>query len=302
MQGGMSNVGMDPDKFKSTMTSINQGTVMAAAARNLQKEMLRQQAERPSDPSRAVVDMHDLEQARGGAVRTRKGFDHLPGCAAACCADPAAFAREGRRAGAAAPRPHRADEGAECAACMARSAVTRSSFSALSAQREAEKRAAMATKGHGEYQEVSEGEFLPAVTGSSHVVVHFYHNEFERCRILDKHLTAVAKKYFRTRFVKVHAPDAPFFVTKLAVKVLPCVIMFLEGKAYDRIVGFDEFGTRDDFNTAMLEQRLLTAGVVAPPERGEDDSDDEEERRTALSRIMRQGGRRDSDDEDSDFE
>ena len=49
-------------------------------------------------------------------------------------------------------------------------------------QREAEKRAAMSTKGHGSYEEASEGEFLPAVTGSSHCVVHFYHNEFERCR------------------------------------------------------------------------------------------------------------------------
>ena len=49
-------------------------------------------------------------------------------------------------------------------------------------QREAEKRAAMSTKGHGSYEEVGEGEFLPAVTGSSHCVVHFYHNEFERCR------------------------------------------------------------------------------------------------------------------------
>ena len=40
----------------------------------------------------------------------------------------------------------------------------------------------MSTKGHGSYEEVGEGEFLPAVTGSSHCVVHFYHNEFERCR------------------------------------------------------------------------------------------------------------------------
>lgn len=192
----------------------------------------------------------------------------------------------------------------------------------LRSQREAEKRSAMATKGHGDYQEVGEGDFLPAVTGSrrvhrmstrvsscpdllarvlSHVVVHFYHCDFERCRIVDKHLSAIAKKYFRTRFVKVHAPDAPFFVTKLGVQVLPCVVMFLEGKAYDRIVGFDEFGTRDDFNTELLEQRLLISGVVAPPERTEEDEDAEEERRRMVTRI-RQGGAHDSDDEDSDFE
>ena len=161
----------------------------------------------------------------------------------------------------------------------------------------------MSSKGHGEYQEVSEAEFLPAVTGSSHCVCHFYHNEFERCRIVDKHLAAVARKYFRTRFIKVHAPDAPFFVAKLAVKVLPCLVFFCDGKAYDRIVGFDEFGTRDDFNTELLEQRLLKAGVVMPPLRTEED-DEDDDAQDVLNRALRRGGpqTRDPEDEDSDFE
>ena len=195
----------------------------------------------------------------------------------------------------------------------------------------------MSTKGHGSYEDVSEGEFLPAVTGSSHCVVHFYHNEFERCRcaarfrcvglpgahvarrrILDKHLGLLAKKYFTTRFFKIHAPvrrgalapgsrrltllrrqDAPFFVHKLGVQVLPCVIIFLEGKAYDRIVGFEEFGARDDFNTALLEQRLLEAGAVQPRQRGEDDSeDDDDAQRTRLRARLGVG----AEDEDSDFD
>ena len=33
----MSNVEMDPSKFRSTMSSLNYGSVMEAAARNLQK-------------------------------------------------------------------------------------------------------------------------------------------------------------------------------------------------------------------------------------------------------------------------
>jgi hypothetical protein len=60
-----SNYDMDGATFKSTMSSINQGSVMAAAARNLQKELLREQAARPADPSRAVVDVADLAQVRG---------------------------------------------------------------------------------------------------------------------------------------------------------------------------------------------------------------------------------------------
>lgn len=82
--------------------------------------------------------------------------------------------------------------------------------------------------------------------------------------------------------------------------VLPCVVMFLKGNAYDRIVGFDEFGTRDDFDTAALERRLLLAGVVEPPERDEDEEAEAEERRGAVSRIRKL--ERGPGDEDSDFE
>ncbi len=91
---------------------------------------------------------------------------------------------------------------------------------------------------------------------------------------------------------------------KLGVQVLPCVVMFLEGKAYDRIVGFEEFGQRDDFNTGLLEARLLAAGAVQPRERTADDSDsDEDGARERAGRVMRQGGKAVEDqDEDSDFD
>lgn len=36
-----SNTSMDPDKFRSTMNSLNYGTVMEAAARNLMKARAR---------------------------------------------------------------------------------------------------------------------------------------------------------------------------------------------------------------------------------------------------------------------
>ena len=61
----MSNAGMDPEKFKSTMTALNHGNVMAAAARNLQKEMRRDAEHAAAEgSSRAVIDMQDLEQVR----------------------------------------------------------------------------------------------------------------------------------------------------------------------------------------------------------------------------------------------
>lgn len=169
---------------------------------------------------------------------------------------------------------------------------------------EQEKRREMQRKGHGEYRDIDEGEFLPEVTGSFQVCVHFYHQEFERCRIVDKHMTILARKYFDTKFVKVHAPDCPFFVTKLNVQVLPCIVFFRNGVAYDRIVGFEELGAKDDFATSRLEGMLMSAGIIQIPEKGEDDSEDEEEvmAKERAKRITYGFTKYDSGDEDSDFE
>jgi hypothetical protein len=49
-------------------------------------------------------------------------------------------------------------------------------------KREAEKRQKLQQKGHGEYREITEGEFLGEVTKSPRVVCHFYHREFFRCK------------------------------------------------------------------------------------------------------------------------
>lgn len=47
---------------------------------------------------------------------------------------------------------------------------------------------------------------MQVVTEEERCVCHFFHQDFERCRILDKHLAILAKKYFDTRFIKLSAP------------------------------------------------------------------------------------------------
>jgi hypothetical protein len=101
-------------------------------------------------------------------------------------------------------------------------------------QKEAEKREVLKRQGHGEYREITEGDFLGEVTGSEKVICHFYHREFYRCkyaitspfpftcilfsfdtyyevsleifaRIMDKHLKALAPVYVGSKFVKLDA-------------------------------------------------------------------------------------------------
>ena len=171
-------------------------------------------------------------------------------------------------------------------------------------QREHEARMKMQSKGHGEYQEVEEGDFLEAVTGSDLCVVHFFCREFERCKIVDKHMKLLAPKYFGTRFLGLNAPECAFFVAKLKVQMLPCVVLFKNGVAFDRIVGFGDLGGKDDFTTDTFERKLQEAEVITKPKRRDENSDSEEEEGEFAKRVRAGGyrGKLDSDDEDSDFD
>lgn len=64
----------------------------------------------------------------------------------------------------------------------------------------------MSNAGHGQFSEITEGDFLEVVTKTDMVVVHFFHHDFERCKLVDKHLQILARKYFETRFIKISAP------------------------------------------------------------------------------------------------
>jgi len=78
-------------------------------------------------------------------------------------------------------------------------------------------------------------------------------------------------KHFDTRFLKISVENAPFLVTKLNVRVLPCVIAFVDGIVVDRIIGFEGLGTGDRFGTKDLEWRLLKSGVLVRGKMSESD-------------------------------
>lgn len=120
------------------------------------------------------------------------------------------------------------------------------------------------SKSHGEYREIQEQEFLPEVTGSALVACHFFHKDFERCKILDMHLHTIAPQLLPVKFIKLNAEKAGFFVGKLGIKTLPTLVFFKDGVAADRLIGFDGLGG-DEFKTEMLLARI-TAGLMGEQE------------------------------------
>ncbi|XP_005798103.1 thioredoxin domain-containing protein 9 [Xiphophorus maculatus] len=119
------------------------------------------------------------------------------------------------------------------------------------------------SKGHGEYREISsEKDFFGEVKDSKNVVCHFYRNSTFRCKILDKHLTLLAKKHVETKFIKLNVEKAPFLTERLRIKVIPTLALLLDGKTKDYVVGFTDLGNTDEFSTEMLEWRLGCADVI----------------------------------------
>ena len=121
--------------------------------------------------------------------------------------------------------------------------------------------------GHGEVRLISQDEFLPECTGKSeYVAVHFFHKEFERCKIMDHHLKLIAPKHLSCKFLRMDAEKTPFFIHKLQVKTLPTLIVFREGKTVDRLTGFEGLvidpSEPDKWHTGRLEAWLSHTGAI----------------------------------------
>ncbi|MDI1492436.1 MAG: hypothetical protein OHK93_003650 [Ramalina farinacea] len=121
------------------------------------------------------------------------------------------------------------------------------------------------TQGFGSYTPLSSEKSLLDLTTSPtypRCIVHFFKSDFNRCSIMDGHLETLAQKHLEARFVRIAVEDAPFLVERLGVRVLPCVIGFVDGVGVERVVGFEGLKGGDAFETGVLEGRLVGKGVL----------------------------------------
>lgn len=128
---------------------------------------------------------------------------------------------------------------------------------------EAKKKQEYLNSGHGEYSELSgEKEFFEISKKSANIIVHFYRDSTERCKIVDHHLKILSKKHLEAKFCKVNAENCPFLTQRLHIKVIPTIAIVKDSKTKDFIVGFTDLGNRDDFSTEMMEWRIAQSGAI----------------------------------------
>ncbi len=151
-----------------------------------------------------------------------------------------------------------------------------------------QKKLQMAMK--GSYEKKTEKQFFEYVANKKEkIVAHFSHEKFERCKLVNMHLTKLAYNHPETLFIRLDAEQCTFLVSKLLIKVLPAIFCFMNGEVVDMLIGFEEFDNKDDFSTNMLAQRLSLSKVIKLNEEekfklkkkekrvihGESDSDDD---------------------------
>ncbi|KAK9833826.1 hypothetical protein WJX74_007004 [Apatococcus lobatus] len=167
----------------------------------------------------------------------------------------------------------------------------------LQMKQQADRKREWLKRGHGEYKDVlSEKEFFAECKSEERLVCHFHRNNWP-CKVMDKHLLALAQDHLETKFVRVHAEKSPFLTERLKVVVLPTLALIKHEKVMDYIVGFDPLGGTDDFSTGTLEAVLTAKGML------NQDKMRAERKQQQPQRNIRQSSHAQHDsDEDSDFD
>ncbi|KAG7817014.1 hypothetical protein KL909_005365 [Ogataea angusta] len=125
-----------------------------------------------------------------------------------------------------------------------------------------------AKRGQDTYQEVhDEGELMRKTVSTQTVVILFHNPDFQTCQMVDSALREIASRYYATQFYKIEATEAPFLAVKLQIKVLPCIVVYRDGKEVQRVVGLESLIDGTDlgtFTAQRLENYFLKCHIIRP--------------------------------------
>ena len=137
----------------------------------------------------------------------------------------------------------------------------------------------------GSLQEfTNEKELMDQIVQRKDCLVHFYQPEFKNCIKMNQVLNLLAQNFPLLPIFTITVENCPFLVSKLNLKVLPCVIAYKSGSEYDRLVGFEKLGnslTYDKlehylYNLNIIQRKSINRTTISTSINADHDDDDYE--------------------------
>ena len=116
----------------------------------------------------------------------------------------------------------------------------------------------------GEIKEVSQSEYVDAIDREDSriiVIVHIYEDQLKVCRQINKQLENLARKYPRTKFLRMKSTET---ASKLDQKALPCIIAYRGGDVIESFVRIHEL-LPPDFEFEDIEWLLEEKDMLITP-------------------------------------
>lgn len=118
-------------------------------------------------------------------------------------------------------------------------------------------------KNHGVVTSVvDQAEFFNHVKQSKFVVCIFFKTANKWCDMMRNLLKKIAPLHLETRFLEMEGEKAPYLCEKLAIKVMPTIVLCKDNKIDRQCAGLDPFNPTGVIDAELVELRLAEWGFV----------------------------------------
>lgn len=125
-------------------------------------------------------------------------------------------------------------------------------------KQEAENIAKWRRAGHGNVRSITEKDFFEHAKQSERMVCMFHRSGVSRfAQDFQEHVARVAERHLETLFVVIDAEKAQFLCTKFKIRMLPSILLVINGQINRVLHGLDEIDPSGKFDTMRLEQALF---------------------------------------------
>lgn len=107
--------------------------------------------------------------------------------------------------------------------------------------------------------EYEDEEELIELTQYKRMIIHFYKETFQKCKIMNEALNKLATRMKDADIGYIKVENAQKMCKSLGIRTLPFVGFFKDGHFVDELVGFEKLGNGESITDLELEKYIINS-------------------------------------------